>query len=90
MNRKSILTALVTATALVQFAGLAAAASTPYDVAIGQFENYVVSGANPSLDQDTGMAEISDVTPLAGGLLLVEVHCFSNSAVDCTGDIVTT
>lgn len=90
MNRKSILTALVTMTALVQFAGLAAAASFPYAVLIGMEEDYVVSGANPTLSQATGSAEISAVADLGAGLKRVTVHCFDNSPATCTGDIVTT
>lgn len=86
---KSMIGALVLTMALLP--SFASATNTAYDVDIGMFEQYFAPGVlsvEPTLSQSAGSAEISEKVFL-GTQWLVEVHCFSNSPVDCEGNIVT-
>jgi hypothetical protein len=82
---KSMIGALVVAMALLP--SFASAASFAYDVPALSSEDYDVTGTNPTLDQDQGIAAITNVQDM-GSFLRVTVTC-SSLLVACLGDIVT-
>lgn len=86
---KSLIGALVVAMALLP--SFASAASTAYDVDIGDKEVYFVPGTltvEPSLDEDAGEAEITSAIFL-GTEWRVEVMCDDESPVNCEGFILS-
>ena len=70
---------------LLAAAGTAAATSTPFSIAPGDCEVFLVSGSEPTIHLERGDLSVQSVIMLGPGLWRVELCCESASSEPCEG-----